>query len=463
MADRTYWDSVNEKNVLDHEIFDAIIKEISSAETFLILDLFLWNQWIGKTEKKGNFRRISEDLTNAIISKRVSNPHMPIVIIIDPINSFYGNQLPYYFDSLKAIGIPIVTADVSILPESNWLYSKQTKFWSNFSSKEFNNNNFKFFPNLITSKGDPLSLSQYLKSLHFKANHRKVLISGYKENSNKVIIGGFNASDGKYLDSNIAVMVTGAVSDYIARSEIELINLSILNEENLYGNRVHLENALRIIDSELMKESDFKRFLLRKNGVKYLSEAAFGRSLISELDASATGTEIDISAHYLSDRKLIKSLKSAAKRGTKIRLLLDQNKYSYGYIKTGIPNRSVADELMQLDEVDSIQVHWVSSDTKGQHQVNSVRIYDENRDLLYIGSSNFTKRSLWNYNLESNLLFKNIQSINNEFDEYFNSIWSNSFGYEESYEYKALKNPKWLQYFRFIFYRLEEITNFSSR
>ena len=55
-------------------------------------------------------------------------------------------------------------------------------------------------------------------------------------------------------------MVTGAVSDYIARSEIELINLSILNEENLYGNRVHLENALRIIDSELMKESDFKGF-----------------------------------------------------------------------------------------------------------------------------------------------------------------------------------------------------------
>ena len=81
-----------------------------------------------ENRKKGNFRRISEDSTNAIISKRVSNPHMPIVIIIDPINSFYGNQLPYYFDSLKAIGIPIVTADVSILPESNWLYSKQTSF-----------------------------------------------------------------------------------------------------------------------------------------------------------------------------------------------------------------------------------------------------------------------------------------------------------------------------------------------
>ena len=165
---------------------------------------------------------------------------------------------------------------------------------------------------------------------------------------------------------------------------------------------------------------------------------------------------------YLSDRKTIKALKSAAKRGAKIRLLLDQNKNAFGFKKIGVPNRSVADELMQLDEVDSIQIHWASEKTGGQFHSKAIRIFNDKRDMLFLGSSNLTHRCINNYNLEANVLFNDVISVNNEFDLYFESIWENSLGFEESFEYKALKNPKWMQYIRLFFYRVQEWTQLST-
>ena len=41
LIDRTYRDEAIGENILDHEISEAIIQEVQSAETFLILDFFV--------------------------------------------------------------------------------------------------------------------------------------------------------------------------------------------------------------------------------------------------------------------------------------------------------------------------------------------------------------------------------------------------------------------------------------
>ena len=117
---------------------------------------------------------------------------------------------------------------------------------------------------------------------------------------------------------------------------------------------------------------------------------------------------------------------------------------------------------MQLDEVDSIQIHWASEKTGGQFHHKAIRIYNDKRDMLFLGSSNLTHRCINNYNLEANVLFNDVISVNNEFDLYFESVWENSLGFEESYEYKALKNPKWMQYIRLFVYRVQEWTQLST-
>ena len=234
------------------------------------------------------------------------------------------------------------------------------------------------------------------------------------------------------------------------------------NSKNLMGDRFSLNDALRRMDFALMKANDFDQFAVRKTGVRFVSEGSIGRAVIELLKDSKRGTEIDIAQFYLSDRAVIKSLKEAAKRGVKLRILLDQNKYAFGYKKLGVPNRSVADELMALDEVDSIQIHWASSESEGQFHTKAMRVFDRERDILLIGSANFTHRCLSNYNLESNLLFNQVNSVNNAFDSYFDSLWNNSMGYNESLEYKGLKNPEWLQFFRKCIYFFREWTQMSS-
>ena len=464
LIDRTYRDEAIGENILDHEISEAIIQEVQSAETFLILDFFLWNEWQGRFAKNNaqELTPLGNQLADAIIDKRRANPEMPILIITDPINRLYGDKNPQFFQPFEELGIPIVYTDLYQLPDSNKIYSKQVRFWSKFYDLNGNSDRFRIFPNLVESKAERLSFSQFFKALHLKANHRKVMIAGYKNSPSKMIIGSFNPSDGSSFNSNLSVSISGPVADYVARSEISIAEWSVEKPENLVGKRFALEDAFRRMDKALLPQNHFNQYTSRKTGVRFVSEGATNQVVSNLLQEAGKGTEIDIAMFYLSDRQTIKALKSAAKRGAKIRLLLDQNKNAFGFKKIGVPNRSVADELMQLDEVDSIQIHWASEKTGGQFHPKAIRIYNDKRDMLFLGSSNLTHRCINNYNLEANVLFNDVISVNNEFDLYFESVWENSLGFEESYEYKALKNPKWMQYIRLFVYRVQEWTQLST-
>ena len=464
LIDRTYRDEAMGENLLDHEILDTIIQEVQSAETFLIVDFFLWNDWQGRFAKNNGqeLTPLGRNLADAIIQKRKSNPEIPIVIITDPINRLYGGDDQTFFQSFKNLGIPVVYTDLYQLPDSNKIYSKQVRFWSKFYDLNASNDRFRIFPNVVESKAERLSFSQFFKALHLKANHRKVLIAGYRNRPSKMIIGSLNPSDASSFNSNLSVSVSGPVADYVAHSEISIAKWSALKPENLLGERFALEDAFRRIDQVLLPQNHFNQYTSRKTGVRFVSEGATNQVITDLLKNSDKGTEIDIAMFYLSDRKIVKSIKSAAKRGAKIRLLLDQNKNAFGFKKMGVPNRSVADELMQMDEVDSIQIHWATEKTGGQYHSKAIRIYDNKRDILFLGSSNLTHRSINNFNLEANVLFNDVIALNNEFDLYFDSVWENSLGFEESLEYKALKNPKWMQYIRLFFYRVKEWTQFST-
>lgn len=462
LVDRIYWDDSLKEVIREQRILDALIEEIQAAQTFLVVDFFLWNDWKGRLEKKHSLEPLSLRLADAIIEKRKQNPKMPIIVNTDPINRLYGSQSPEFFERFISVGIPVVFTDLNQLPDPNYLYSKQVRFWSNFFTFKPIKNDFRIFPNLVESKGQKLSIAQFFTAFHLKGNHRKVLVAGYRNKPSRTIVGSFNPSDSSTLNGNLAVVVDGPVADYIARSEMAIAEWSAGNSKNLMGDRFSLNDALRRMDFALMKANDFDQFAVRKTGVRFVSEGSIGRTVIELLKDSKRGTEIDIAQFYLSDRAVIKSLKEAAKRGVKLRILLDQNKYAFGYKKLGVPNRSVADELMALDEVDSIQIHWASSESEGQFHTKAMRVFDRERDILLIGSANFTRRCLSNYNLESNLLFNQVNSVNNAFDSYFDSLWNNSMGYNESLEYKGLKNPEWLQFFRKCIYFFREWTQMSS-
>ncbi|HKK19011.1 MAG TPA: phospholipase D-like domain-containing protein, partial [Opitutales bacterium] len=84
-----------------------------------------------------------------------------------------------------------------------------------------------------------------------------------------------------------------------------------------------------------------------------------------------------------------------------------------------------------------------------------LRISGPQQEVLFLGSANWTRRNIGNLNLESNLLFENAVSMNQAFDNYFNSVWQNEGAHTESLPYEewaetgfSLTWKKWLYRFQ---------------
>lgn len=161
---------------------------------------------------------------------------------------------------------------------------------------------------------------------------------------------------------------------------------------------------------------------------------------------------------YLSDRQVVNALVAADGRGASVRLVLDPNKDAFGRQKGGVPNRPVADEL--LDRSDGrIRVRWY--DTRGeQFHTKLVRVARGDAVTVFGGSANLTRRNMGDFNLEADLqLFLTRDSpVAREVEDYFERIFSNRDG-DYTLPYQAYANDGWVKTAR---YRIEESTGFCS-
>jgi phosphatidylserine/phosphatidylglycerophosphate/cardiolipin synthase-like enzyme len=200
---------------------------------------------------------------------------------------------------------------------------------------------------------------------------------------------------------------------------------------------------------------------LGQPSVAYRSEEAVRNELILQFKHAVSGTQIDIGMFYFSDRKVIEALKGAIKRGAFTRILLDANCDAFGSEKNGMPNRTVAAELMELSEAYGVEIRWAATNGEQFHG-KFLRIAGSQQQILFLGSANWTRRNLANLNLESNLLLSNSPEINREFDAYFDSVWNNKKGYEESLSYEAWAETGWSLRWRSWLYHFQEWSGAST-
>jgi hypothetical protein len=461
LIDRTSWDAAAHAYIQTHEIFDSILSEIRDAETFLIADFFLWNPWSGAIEGSGALRPLANELANALIEKRIQNPDMPIVIITDPINRIYGDHAPEFYDRLADAGIPVVFTDLSRLPDSNKVFAPQASFWSHFFSADDSEDAARPVPNPFNLNGEKLAMAQLGRLLHFKANHRKVLIAGHSNGANRLILCSFNPADGSANHSNIGAFVEGAVATYAARSELQIAEWSSATAGNVNGG-LYLTAYRYIAEIRDLIAVPANEVVVADTGtVAWRSEEAIRDELIAQLDSARAHTQVDLAIFYFSDRLVTEALRSAIERGAQVRVLLDPNRDAFGRQKNGIPNRAVAAELMKLAETHSIDVRWAATHGE-QYHAKALRVIGPAQDSLFLGSANWTRRNIGNLNLEANLLFSNAEEVGAEFDAYFDSIWNNSLGFEESLPYEDWAENGWSLRWKTWLYRFQEWSGAST-
>jgi HKD family nuclease len=437
--DVTFVDPEDERRS-EQEIFDEIFRMIDVAQEYILVDLFLYNNFIGI--ETSSYRQIAGELTEALLQKKSDFPEMTIQVITDPINIMYGGHISDDFETLRDAGISVTITDVRPLRDSNPLYSAVWRTglqWFDNTTKE------GWLPNPLDQESPDLTIRTYLKMLNFKANHRKVVLTDYNENGTvgfSALITSGNPHDGSSAHSNIAVRIDSHVWQDILITESAVVHFS-------GGTFVYPDEELL---SQIVEEN---------NGTlqtQILTEGKIEKRLLQTIDSTENADTIDIAMFYIADHDVIRALKKADQRGVQIRLLFDPNKDAFGREKNGTPNRQVAHELMEKS-AGNTTVRWC--DTHGE-QCHSKLLLVEQAGLttLIQGSANYTKRNLQNYNLETNMIVTGAskEQVFADARYFFQSQWNNDVDRFYSTPYGTYKDES---YYKTLVYKFKEFTGLS--
>lgn len=373
------------------EIFDEIFTMIDEAEEFIVMDLFLFDNY---NDQKIDYPAISELLTDHLLKKKEENPDMPIYFISDPLNIGYGSYENQFFDSMDNAGIEIIITDLDKLRDSMPLYSGFYRVIFQW----FDTGGRGWVPNSMSSDAPDLSIASYLTMLNIKANHRKVVIT-----EKEAIISSANPHNASGLHGNMAFKVSG-----------EIIN-DLLEAEEAVSKFSGGPEFPRIDATEAIGEYQ----------AQYLTEKKILDALLADIAKAEEGDDIRLGMFYVAQAEVVDALEDAANRGVDVRMILDPNENAFGREKTGLPNRPVVNEILGNSD-NNVQVRWYNA-IVGQYHTKTMMIKTAEETYIYGGSANYTERTLDNYNLESDIriIAPNDSDLTGKVDGYFNMLWDN--------------------------------------
>ena len=400
LVDETWTDAHGQRQV-QQEIFDSVFEMIDEADQFVLIDFFLVNNFL--YEPGPGMRPLSQELIDQLVAKRASNPDVEILFITDPINTVYGSIQSSLFQALEAAGVQVVWTDLDQLRDSNPVISKPwrvlAKPWGTGPGSALKN---------PMGEGR-VSARSFLKLLNFKANHRKVVVT-----EKSLLITSANPHSGSSAHWNVALRVDGAGMAMACEAESALLRMS--GAEGFQPLEVK-ENAP-----------------VGEHRLELLTERKIKEKVLALLSSADVGARIDLCMFYLSDKDVIKALIDAKQAGGDVRVILDPAKDAFGRIKNGIPNRQSAARLVKA----GIPLRW--ADTHGE-QCHVKMLYVEQADqtaTLLLGSCNYTRRNMDNFNCECDLaLNSSIHDSNmHRAREVFDRWWNNPDGrsYTVAYE-----------------------------
>ncbi len=426
LADLTYVD-VNGVRIVEQEIFDEIFSMIASARRFIVLDMFLYNPFQGSVPE--TTRPLSSELTQALVEHKRKFPALEITVITDPINTVYGGLHSEHFQLLRISGIEVVTTELEGLRDSNPVYS----FFWRFLVHPFGDATGQALPNPFGA--GRVSVRSYLSLLNFKTNHRKVLVADCGDNLVGLVTSA-NPHDGSSANSNIAIKFTGAAVLDLLKTENSVLRLSA-------ASALDIETAVEELSSDVT--------------VQILTERQIKNVVLQAIADARKGDTLSLAMFYLSDRHIISALKSAHQRSVATRVLLDPNRVDFGREKNGIPGRPVAHELNKQ----GIPVRWCDTHGEQFHMKMLLIGYQDGTSALIAGSANFTRRSLENFNLETDVVIRGRSDaiVLSDARDFFELLWANQPGRKFSTDYSVFADQS---LFKRVLYRVMEGSGIST-
>jgi HKD family nuclease len=199
-----------------------------------------------------------------------------------------------------------------------------------------------------------------------------------------------------------------------------------------------------------LTEKDIDLQLITENKIK--------KALMEEINNSQNNEEIKISIFFFSDRDIIKALLDASERGVDIKIIADPSKFAFGRDNFGVPTRMVINELIKKSKGE-IEAKYYDTEAEQFHTKMSIFVRKENISVI-VGSANYTRKNLDNFNLESDLkiTIPIDKTISKDILDYFDKMWNNIDG-KYTISADSFEEPS---FWRNIQYRFQEFTGMGT-
>ncbi len=382
LADLTWLDATGAQQ-LEHQIFDAMLELVAAADDFLLVDMFLFNEFAGDAD--AGHRLLVAEFTEALLQRMAERPQLQVVFITDPFNTFYGSMPAPALQSLRDAGVQVVISDLDALPDSNPTWSGFWRLCCRWLPEPVPGRGW--LPNPVAD-APPVAMRSLLRVLNFKANHRKTLIAHTGEGWQGLVTSA-NIHDASSRHSNVALRFTGPAAVDLLATEQAILAFSAAPTTAL------LPATLQAAAGDQAPEPALP---LEQPTLAVLSEAAIRDRALSLIDRAQEGDTVWLLMFYLAHEGVIRALADAAHRGVQVRVLLDPNRDAFGRRKDGVPNRQTALRLQRA----GAEIRWCNTLGEQCHTKLLLREQGDRLDLL-LGSANFTRRNLDNLNPETSV------------------------------------------------------------
>ncbi|HER34919.1 MAG: phospholipase [Halothiobacillaceae bacterium] len=432
LADTTY-QAPDGTLVSDQRIFDAIGEMIRGAQRLLVLDMFLFNDFAG--DSGAAYRPLSSELTGAIAERRHRRPAPRTLLITDPVNTVYGSLTPSHFERLRTAGVDIVFTDLERLRDPNPIWSG---LWRLCCQALEASPDQGWLPNPLAEP--PVALASWMRLLNVKANHRKTIVADLGDQWQGLVTSA-NPHDASSRHGNVALRFAGPAALDLLATERSAAALSG-HGDAFTAPRKGLGNATNRTD---------------EGRLRILTEARIREAALDLIEAAGPDDRLDLAMFYLSHRGVIEALKRAAERGVPVRVLLDPNHDAFGRQKSGLPNRPVGNELHRA----GVQVRWCLTHGEQCHAKLLVLSHPDGSGKVLLGSANFTRRNLDNFNMETDVEWQapaGHPALTAILD-YVARRWNNQDGEQHSLPFSHYADGSLWRYWR---YRVMEATGLST-
>lgn len=407
-------------------IFAEALRLIRAARRFIVLDYEL----IDSPADTAPARLLAGPLTEALLEQRRAQPQLEVLLLTDPVNERYGATRSPQLALLRAAGVNVVLTDLDALRDPNFLYSSlwrlTLRWWD--------------------APAGPLAVQA--RALNFKRNHRKVLIADDGRGGLAALVGSANPQDQQGAWSNAALRLGGGAVRTLLASELAIARFSGWHGES--------QQFAAPADGAAACDAAVPAAPTAASArVQVLTEGAIRREFLQQVDAAVNGDAVDVAMFKLADRGVAEALLKAARRGVHVRLILDPSEDATTLSPSGLPNQPLASELVSRSS-GAVHVRWYRTHGERFHTALAL-VYGSQRLWLTVGSANFTRRSLDDYNLEANVAVGLTRDapLAQQALTYFDTLWGNRAapGTEYTADFAVFADPSQADYW---LYRLLE-------